>query len=430
MKILHVSSGDLSGGAARAAYRIHQALVGVGFDSRMQVLHKGTLDDRVQAAPRPTIRRVANGLLNRWLTYTRRDWYTNNAVLHTFGQTSAGLADELNAGDADILNLHWISNILSVPDIGRLKKPIVWTLHDMWPFCGGEHYAADGVEARFRQGYQANNRPVDERGPDLNRHTWEAKRKAWARQRFTIISPSRWLASCAQQSVLFANADVHVIPNPLNTHYPWRPVSREVARTALGLPLDKKLVLMGAHGGVVDPRKGGDLLHEAIARIASNLGSEMELMIYGQRKSTSDNHWPCKVHWLDVIQDDRLLALAYSAANVMVVPSRQDNLPNTAVEAQACGIPVVAFNIGGLPDIIEHQHTGWLARPFDTTDLAAGITWILADVQRARNLAIAAREQVERRFSEPVIADQYRSVYKTVLAEQAGNHPSFRNNNA
>ena len=411
-----MSYGDSDGGAAKAAYRIHRALVASGIDSRMRVLSSSTGDDRVTAgARRPITARLIQKLHLRWLAHVRRGWYTDNPVLHTFGQVGSGLLDELNASDADILNLHWISNMLSVRDIGRLKKPLFWTLHDMWAFCGGEHYAPDDNGARFRQGYSTNNRPVIERGPDLNRQSWEAKRRAWAHQHFTIICPSRWLADCVRQSALFSDAAVHVIPNPLDVERLWRPIPREVARVALGLPPDKKLILMGAAGGIADPRKGGDLLHDAMARVATRQPGEVELMIYGQSDTSRADAWPCPVHWLGVVRDDRVLALAYSAADVLVVPSRQDNLPNTAVEAQACGTPVVAFDIGGLPDIVTHRSTGWLARDFDTADLAEGVSWLLADDVRHAVIAAAARKQAVERFAESVVAAQYATLYRDVL---------------
>jgi glycosyltransferase involved in cell wall biosynthesis len=149
------------------------------------------------------------------------------------------------------------------------------------------------------------------------------------------------------------------------------------------------------------------------------MSGDVELMIYGQGSPVGDSFiWPCKVHWLGVIRDDRVLALAYSAADVMTVPSRQDNLPNTALEAQACGTPVVAFDIGGLPDIVTHRKTGWLAKPFDTSDLANGIVWLLEDATRLAAISIAARQQTMERFSESVVAAQYARLYCEVLGQK------------
>ncbi|MDD4762025.1 MAG: glycosyltransferase [Candidatus Pacebacteria bacterium] len=417
MKILHVSTDDSGGGAARASYRIHRALVHYGIDSRMCVLHRGTTDPRVTVAKHlPIASRILHKFYLHWLDYTRRGWYTENLVLHSFGQIGARLVEELNAGDADVLNLHWISNILSVTDIGKLKKPIVWTLHDMWAFCGGEHYVPDVAEARFRKGYRIDNRPRGEHGPDLNRRTWEAKRRAWVRQRFVIVSPSQWLAKCARQSILFSDAAVHVIPNPLCARATWRPIPRDTARIALGLPINKKLILVGAVGGMKDPRKGGELLRDAAAKLKLKHAGNVEMVVFGQDQPEESNMWPCPLHWLGRVDDDRVLVLAYSAADLMVVSSLQDNLPNTAVEAQACGTPVVAFDIGGLPDIVVHRETGWLAKPFDTDDLADGIVWILENDMRRGALSAAARKQAVERFAERVIAAEYSSLYDNILS--------------
>lgn len=383
----------------------------------MLVLHRGTDDECVtQAKPKPFVSRVTQLVNQRVHKYTQRYWSTDNPVLHNFCQRGAGLVDELNANSSDILNLHWIPNMVSVADIGRLRKPIVWTLHDMWAFCGGEHYAPDGEDARFQKGYLPANRPDGETGPDLNRRTWLAKCRAWAHQQLTIVSPSCWLAECAKRSILLSEAPIHVIPNPLDTEKTWRPINRDASRTVLNLPVNKKLILFGAHGGLADPRKGADLLRKAIIRVAAKCSGEMELLIYGQASGGKENNWPCPVHWLGVVRDDRVLAQAYSAADVMVVPSRQDNLPNTVIEAHACGTPVAAFNIGGLPDIVVHRETGWLAEAFDTEDLAEGILWLIADETRHAAISVNARKSAEARFSETVVAAQYVELYQHVLA--------------
>lgn len=391
----------------------------MGIDSRMRVIDRGSGDPRVVAAgPGGMVSRGARRLQKRWQRYLQRNWATDNPVLHTFGQIGAGAVRQLNASDADLLNLHWIAEILSVKDIGRLQKPVVWTLHDMWAFCGGEHYVPDGDEARFRSGYHAANRPVGERGPDLNRMAWEAKRRSWARKNFTVVSPSHWLADCARQSVLFADSPIQVIPNPLDTEQTWRPIDQNVARTLLGLPQRKKLLLFGAEGGVTDPRKGADLLREAVSQVAARAAGEIELLIYGQSVIRDKNLWPCPVHWLGAVRDDHELARIYAAADVMVVPSRQDNLPNSAVEAQSCGTPVAAFEVGGLPDIVHHRETGWLAKAFDVEDLANGISWLLADNFRHQALRSAARQRAVAHFSEPVVAQAYYRVYEQVMNRQ------------
>jgi len=417
MKVWHISRDDNTGGASKAAYRLHVALGQSGIDSRLRVLNRETANDHVISGrpSRTFATKVRQRLRNMLREQRDRRFKTDNLILHSFGRDSAGILEELNQCDADLLNLHWIAKFLSIEDIGRLTKPLVWTFHDMWAFCGGEHYAPDNDHSRFRQGYLKNNRPSGETGPDLNKEAWDIKRIAWANLRLDIVTPGRWLAKCVQESQLFNSHTIHVIPNPLDTQYLWRPIPKEFARRALGLPLNKKLVLTGSAGGAKH-LKGEDLFEEAIAIASAKNAGDTELVIFGLQKHDSSFRWPCKVHWLGSVRDEHTLATIYSAVDVMVVPSRQDNLPNTAIEAQACGTPVVAFDIGGLPDIVIHQENGWLAPAFDTRDLAAGISWVLGDETKWYQLSLNSRNKAVAKYSEAVVAAQYLAVYEKVLS--------------
>jgi len=386
----------------------------------MRVLRHQTANDRVIAGRPP--RSLKNKIITRgkriYEDYRVRKFKTDNLIMHTFGSDSAGLVDELNRDPADVLNLHWISQLLSIKDIGCLQKPIVWTFHDMWAFCGGEHVTADQVDSRFRAGYFKNNRPTGESGPDLNREAWEAKRLAWANKKISVVTPSQWMAKCVRESVLFRDAPVHVIPNPLEMQELWRPMPRSFAKSALGLDLNKRFILAGSAGGMPH-LKGEDLLRDALAKVVAlraRHDKAIELLIFGQYQPATSLDWPCPVHWLGPIRDDHVLATAYAAADVMVVPSRQDNLPNTAVEAQACGIPVAAFSIGGLPDIVKHQETGWLASAFDTSDLANGIVWILDNPKRLDSLSQSARVLALKKYSNSVVAEQYQQAYEAAIS--------------
>lgn len=424
MKVLQLSTDDYSGGASRAAYRLHTALLQSGVESSMRVLQHQTANDRVIAgrAPRSFGEKVKNRLEQKYRVFSERHWKTDNLIMHSFGQVSAGLVQEINDSDADVVNLHWIINLLSIDDIGQINKPIVWTLHDMWAFCGGEHVVPDDDErSRFRAGYLPENRPVGESGPDLNRQAWEAKRHAWATQQFNIVTPGRWMAACARESVLFRESPTHVIPNPLEMEHLWHPVAKQFARAVLGLEPHKKYVLSGSAGGMPH-LKGEDLLREAMSQLIGTQSGTIELLIFGQYRPAHVEDWPCPVHWLGPVRDDHIMSLIYSAADVMAVPSRQDNLPNTAVEAHACGVPVVAFNIGGLPDIVTHQKSGWLAPAFDTQDLAQGLSWVLADADRWQQLSTSARQFAVERFSPAVITSQYLRVYDQAVQQrkQAG----------
>lgn len=405
MRVYHLNHSDIIGGAARAAYRIHHALRVTGIDSTMLV-NMAVAGDWTVKGPIGTWGRLSANLRTKvadifWMAARKR-----NATIHSPAILSSNLVKKLNASDADLIHLHWIAGeMLSISDIGLIEKPIVWTLHDMWAFCGAEHYTND---LRWQKGYRSDNRPSYESGFDLNRWTWKRKLRNWQRP-MHIVTPSRWLADCVNQSALMNNWPVSVVPNCLDTEQ-WKPMEQRLARELLGLPLDAPLLLFGAIEGTYDQRKGFDLLQKALRHLQSN-SSFLELVVFGQRAPRNSRDLGFPVHYTGHLHDDLSLRILYNAADALVIPSRQDNLPNTGIEALACGTPVIAFSTGGLSDIVEHKHTGYLAKAFDTEDLAMGINWVVTNTDSTQ-LCMQSRERALERFSTPVVAKQYREIYR------------------
>lgn len=415
MRVTHVNYSDSSGGAARAAYRIHRSLLAAGVDSSMRVLDRRSNDPTVHdgqplgnmALSRRVQRRLAGMQLSRF--------NTDNPILHSQAWPASGLGDELNIGSSDIINLHWLGfGTLSIEEIGRLKRPVVWTLHDMWAFCGAEHLSRDAPDSRFRVGYSKENAPVTERHWDLNRLVWRRKQQSW-RNAMSVVCPSTWLANCARESKLMSGWPITTIPNPINLKR-WFPVDKQLARRFLGLPQDAQFILLGAEGGLSAPHKGADLGIEALNQLWGQGESSFRLLVFGQLRGSGYAHLRMPVDFLGPIRDDIRMVMAYCAADVFVAPSRQDTLPNTAVEAQACGTPVVAFDVGGLPEIVIHRESGWLAKAFDTSDLAAGIKWVLEDTVRHAKLSERAQRNASERFSEQTVARRYMDWYSQVLS--------------
>lgn len=408
LKVVQVNFSDIDGGAARAANRIHAALRRQGVDSRMFVNSKRSDDWTVQKpdvrgmATIIKLRRILSDSLNRTLN-------TENPVHHSSAILPSRWPQRLNKCDADLVHLHWLGfEMMSIADIGRLRKPLVWTLHDMWGFCGAEHLS-DGF--RWRDGYLKHNRPPFESGFDLNRWTWLRKLKHWRRP-IHIVTPSRWLADCVRQSVVMRGWPVDVIPNPIDTEA-WQPIDKMLARNLLHLTGDGPFLLFGAIDGTCDRNKGFDLLKSALDHLRGELAG-LELVVFGQSapKDPLDLGFP--IHFAGHLNDDISLRLLYSAADVVVVPSRQESLSNVAIEAHSCGTPVVAFNVCGVPDVVEHKHTGYLATPFDTEDLAQGIRWVLDGSERRALLSAHSRVAAETKFSGLRVTEKYLKIYQAV----------------
>ena len=411
MKIFSVSRSDINGGAARAAYRIHHSLRSSNIESQMFVNDAASSDWTVQG---PTSKQAkALGLIRPQLAMPLCQLLrTSNPIIHSPALMPSRWPERINASDADVVHLHWVQGeMLSIADIARIRKPIVWTLHDTWAFCGAEHYTTD---YRWRDGYRIHNRPMYESGFDLNRWTWQRKRKQW-RSPLHIVCPSDWLAFCARSSALMGDWPVTVIPNPIDTAS-WQPIDQRLARKLLGLPQDCPLLLFGAMGGSSDPRKGVDLLHAALALLCHEPTLQsLELVVFGQLAPQSPPQLGFPVHYTGHLHDDLSLRALYSAADVMVISSRQDNLPNTGLEAHACGTPIVAFSTGGLPDIIDDRVTGALAEPFEPASLATAIRWLLEDEQRLVKLGVAAREKAEYLWNPVRVAGLYLEVYRNAM---------------
>jgi glycosyltransferase involved in cell wall biosynthesis len=412
MRVLHLSTSDIEGGAARSAYRLHQGLQVINIDSQMLVRAKFSSDTAVTAAGSlltkagPLMNEIPLRLApNRQATLFSLQWFPDQ------------LNSKVTLLNPDILNLHWIgTGFLRIETLPILKKALVWTLHDMWAFTGGCHYNQDCD----RYINSCGNCPQlkSNRDWDLSHWVWQRKANAWKNLNLTIVTPSQWMANCAQSSDLFKKNRVEVIPYGLDTQK-YRPIQRQVARELLNLPQNKHLVLFSALTPN-DPRKGFHLLRQALERLVqTKWRDQVELLILGESSSENLFGECAKTHYMGRLSDDLALALVYSAADIFAAPSMQDNLPNTVLEALACGTPCVAFQVGGLPDMIEHQQNGYLAKPFEPEDFANGITWILENQETYQKLCARAREKIEQEFTLKRQAHRYLSLYDDILSERA-----------
>lgn len=409
MKILHLNTHDTQGGAARAAYRLHRALLNESIDSKMLVQTK-TSDDHTVVGSENKIEKATN-ILRPFLDSLPVKKYKNKTqtLFSPAWLPFSQVPNKIAQINPDIVHLHWIcGGMMSVQDLARIKKPIVWSLHDMWGFTGGEHY--DEEQQHYLQQCGRSKVLSSNNSKDLSYKGWQQKCKAYAQiDNMSIVGLSHWMYNSAKQSSLLANKNHFYIPNPINTTV-FDTFGKGEARQLLNLPIEKKIILFGAINATSDPRKGCGQLVKALDLISD----DYELLIFGSSEPLQAPEFKQRVHYLGHLHDDISLRLLYSAADVMIAPSLQENLSNAIMESLACGTPVVGFAIGGNSDMIEHKVNGYLANPFQTQDLANGIEWVL-NAPNYQQLCDNARDKVMSCFDSRVVAKQYIELYQRVL---------------
>lgn len=413
MKILIVSLSDFNGGAFIAARRLHSELRKFGYDSIFLSCYSSSITSKNKNYP-DVFSKILLKLRSKICDQILKLQKSTNPVLHSLSLFSNySLVRIINSSDADIVNLHWVQReMLSVKDLIKIRKPIVWTLHDMWAFCGAEHYVDN---LRWKDGYNKSNRPIHDFGLDINRWTWLRKKKVW-KKKFQIVTPSKWLAYCVKQSHLLKGWPVEVIGNPISSN-DYYPLSKSVSKKNLGLSNDLPVITFGAVDSTNDPRKGFDLLIESLNILCKpDQHPKFQILIFGNNGTKYFNNLNIPVFLTGHISSDSALREIYNSSDVFVIPSRIDNLPNTGVEAQLCGVPVVAFNVGGLSDIIRHKYNGYLAQPFDSNDLAKGIKLIIENEDKINFFNNSL--QYSKRFHPGNVIHKYLSTFETVCNKE------------
>ncbi len=408
MKVLHINQSDIDGGAAIAGYRLHQSLLTQGIESRQLVGYKKTNSKLVAQVPRSRhlerhIERITYRLGLNYLHHQT----TNNIHTHDFYR------------QADILNFHNLHtgyfNYLAIDDL-TAHKPAVLTLHDMWSFTGHCAYSYSCTKWQtgcgkcpdlgIYPGVQRDNTAIE----------WKLKNWVYSRSNLTIVAPSRWLVEQAEASML-KRFPIHHIPYGIDTTI-YQPLDKTHCRAVLNLPQDKQILLFGA-ANLADIRKGSDLIHKALVNLPQPLKDNILIVTLGGSGEALSEAIGIPSLSLGYVASDRLKAIIFSAADLFILPTRADNLPLVLQESMACGTPMIAFKIGGVPDLVRPGITGYLASPEDPKDFRHGIIQLLENNNLREKMGENCRSIALAEYSLEQQRDRYIHLYQSLLGESS-----------
>lgn len=420
MKILFLNTTDKTGGAAIAASRLKQALTKEGVDVSFLVKEKKGDDDRVFSCGNTKLRRFLLFLSFVWervVIFINNRRNRSQLFKVSLANTGVSIINHPLVKEADIIHLHWVNqgflSLRTIRKLSRLGKPVVWTMHDMWPCTSICHHAYQCARFKESCGRCPFLDSLSER--DLSYRVWKKKR-FMRTSAIHLVAVSSWLRGLSLQSSITKELAHSVIPNVLDTSL-FRPGKREGLREALGLPTDKKIVLAGAVR-LDDPIKGIARLLVSFNFVSEEVKKDCVVVLFGEIKETDffGDSMPVSYITLGLLDNVEQIVRLYQAADVVVVPSRYETFGQTIAEAMACGCPVVSFDNSGQTDIIDHKVNGYLAKFEDTKELAGGIEWVLSHPDREA-LSKACLEKVETHYAERVVAGQYIDLYKRLLKE-------------
>lgn len=413
MRVLLINTSERTGGAAVAAGRLTEALKKHGIKAKLLVRDKQT--DRISVVSLGHNRHTMwKFVWERIVIWRANRFKKANLFAVDIANTGTDITSLPEFRQADVIHLHWINQgMLSLKNIDKILasgKPVVWTMHDMWPCTGICHHAREC--ANYRQ--ECHNCPFICGGRnkrDLAYRTFLKKQKLYKNRHIRFVTCSRWLEEQAGHSALLRGQSVTCIANPINTNL-FKPGDKKEARAKCQLPQDMKLMLFGSVK-ITDKRKGIDYMVEACRLLAERhpeLKERLGIVVFGNQSRQTEGLLPFKVYPLDFVDNEHRMVEIYNAADLFVTPSLEENLPNTVMEAMACGIPCVGFNVGGIPEMIDHLHNGYVAQYKSAEDFANGIHRVLTEPGYASLSEQASRKAVSH-YSENIIAKKYIDLY-------------------
>lgn len=421
MKVIHLNTYDGNGGAGRACLRLSHALRADGIDSAVAVYYKFGQDPSItnlSSGLFAKLKAIINIMAERYLAKFFVKALKTPFSLQWFGKA---LQNNRLLKEADLIHLHWVNHGFLSPKflaaLDALEKPIVWTFHDSNAFTGGCHvrYSCEN----FHQ--QCGNCPLlrFSGNTDISHQNWKRKQNAYSKLNFHIVAPSNWMALSVKQSSLLGVRGISVIPNTIEVDV-FKPYVKAEAKKILKISSEKFVIMSGFMPSKNDKHKGTDYLIEALNELASRSeidNSKIELVIFGNKDTKDMPEFPFTTTFLGTINKDEHLAKCYSAADAFILPSLEDNLPNTVMESLACATPVIAFKTGGIPDMVKHLENGYLADYKSSSDLADGMEWLFLHEDK-ESLQKEARRTILTNFAPQVIADKHIELYQRLLNAQ------------
>ena len=417
MRVLIINTSERIGGAAIAANRLMDALRNNGIQAKMLVRDKQTENITVIGLKK-SLWSIWQFVWERIVIWKANHFKQHNLFAVDIANTGTDITTYPEFKEADIIHLHWVNQgMLSLKDLKKILqsgKPIVWTMHDMWPCTGICHHARE-CDKYYKECHHCPYLYNGGAKKDLSHQTFKKKKVLYQLSPITFITCSQWLKERAGQSALLEQHPIVHIPNPIKTNL-FTPRNKVEARQKCNLPTDKKLILFGSVK-ITDKRKGIDYFIESCKILAEKhpeLVNNLGVAVYGKESEQLKSLVPFQVYALDYISNEKELVNVYNAVDLYVTPSLEENLPNTIMEAMACGIPCVGFNVGGIPEMIDHLHNGYVADYKSAEDFANGIHWTLSESEY-QSLSEEARRKVTSSYSESTIAKKYIEVYNKII---------------
>ena len=418
MKVVHVVNADIRGGAPKAAFALSKALQDNGVDSKLLVQRKFSNDNNVFSIntnyleqQKTNFRMLVDLLQMKVFTQTRKGRFS-------FGRVGTDITNNELIKQSDIIHLHWINegylSLKSLLELGKINKPIFWTLHDMWGFTGGCHYSS-GCKRYMDSCGQCPYLKYPSK-KDFSFSLLNEKKLSFNELDITFLTCSEWLGSVASNTMVLKEKEVIPLHNTLFMDI-YKPINRESIRSKFNFPNDKFIIIFVSLT-IEDERKGFIYLKKSLIELLKmnpELADKVELLILGSYAKNWLAELPCKINAVGRISDDKSMAEYYNVADVFLAPSLEDNLPNTVLESLSCGTPVVGFNIGGIPEMVEHKKNGYLAKEKSVEDFTNGILWMIQNKKFFKELRKNARLKVEKNFNPTFIAKKHLDLYEKRL---------------